>query len=760
MAEANKSSNLSKDDVSCKKNALKLEIDELILKIRNYVKVEDKERLLMAVADLSLVTNLVSEGNAITSSLESSPKYYVEYLQSIIVSEDDCCNTSALTVGQLEEIASRYFGDFDRLFKLVLDYLICWGFDEISMNSDHGIDILEAQALFMVRGMRYQFLQHDYFAPLISAHSNELERLFGISAIQLMEGLDALERSLSQGIGDLIMELQNSMQSLEQNILCENNAFDISILSDDKRSELKCILLNIFGVDRYNVEQISGWPDKLLRELSYGPGEAKFSDSGYDRWPIISLPVQERPFIRLKGVTYCFDYNSLFDNFYRALQRAVLRLDPSYRQEWQINQQSASEGAVANLFSKILPGARILRNNFYGPKKKRCENDLLVIYADQLIIVEIKSGQFTGAPPFTNFESHKRKYNNLITGADSQCVRLMDYIRESNGIFPIYDQHGKLVTELNIGSFSDITAMSITIENVNGFAARASKVPFMNVSRDAISIAFDDLLTYEAYFDSSCEFLHFFKERKVAAQHPRLSLFDELDHLGMYIDYNLYSMEADDISRADVVLFDGCRLELDQYFYKFKLPCENVKKPIQLMPPMLQKIIRFLDESESKNKVATSSYLLNFSYEARGQFNDVVELALDRLRTTKIQSPVFFGGNAESIRMTVFVKQLSLPSKTKNQMLDYVWSLILVNQEAMRSLLVLTFDEEDHLKDVDLSFQSFSNVPQKEIARLREEGKKICARLVARHVEMYGKIGRNHRCPCGSGKKYKRCHGR
>ena len=70
-------------------------------------------------------------------------------------------------------------------------------------------------------------------------------------------------------------------------------------------------------------------------------------------------------------------------------------------------------------------------------------------------------------------------------------------------------------------------------------------------------------------------------------------------------------------------------------------------------------------------------------------FNDVVELALDRLRATKIQSPVFFGGSAESIRMTVFVKQLSLPSKTKNQMLDYVWSLILVNQESMRSLLVL-----------------------------------------------------------------------
>ena len=24
---------------------------------------------------------------------------------------------------------------------------------------------------------------------------------------------------------------------------------------------------------------------------------------------------------------------------------------------------------------------------------------------------------------------------------------------------------------------------------------------------------------------------------------------------------------------------------------------------------------------------------------------------------------------------------------------------------------------------------------------------------------LYGKVGRNAQCPCGSGKKYKRCHG-
>jgi hypothetical protein len=41
----------------------------------------------------------------------------------------------------------------------------------------------------------------------------------------------------------------------------------------------------------------------------------------------------------------------------------------------------------------------------------------------------------------------------------------------------------------------------------------------------------------------------------------------------------------------------------------------------------------------------------------------------------------------------------------------------------------------------------------------REQQADLASKVVSRHSTARAKIGRNERCPCGSGLKYKRCHG-
>ena len=41
----------------------------------------------------------------------------------------------------------------------------------------------------------------------------------------------------------------------------------------------------------------------------------------------------------------------------------------------------------------------------------------------------------------------------------------------------------------------------------------------------------------------------------------------------------------------------------------------------------------------------------------------------------------------------------------------------------------------------------------------RELRAEFASKIASRHSTDYAKIGRNERCPCGSGLKYKRCHG-
>ena len=41
----------------------------------------------------------------------------------------------------------------------------------------------------------------------------------------------------------------------------------------------------------------------------------------------------------------------------------------------------------------------------------------------------------------------------------------------------------------------------------------------------------------------------------------------------------------------------------------------------------------------------------------------------------------------------------------------------------------------------------------------RELRAEFASKIASRHSTNHAKIGRNERCPCGSGRKYKRCHG-
>jgi len=61
---------------------------------------------------------------------------------------------------------------------------------------------------------------------------------------------------------------------------------------------------------------------------------------------------------------------------------------------------------------------------------------------------------------------------------------------------------------------------------------------FLNLKSRAISISMDDLMVYCDYFESPWFFMHYLKQREAATQIETLALYDELDHLGLYINYN------------------------------------------------------------------------------------------------------------------------------------------------------------------------------------------------------------------------------
>lgn len=730
------------------------EIRECIESIRNYIQIDQQEILLMAVTDISNFSNPSPEGDILFYKQGGLPSRPVEYLQSLVASTN---NTICLHVTDedIELLAHQYLHDQEMLFEKATQYLM---FRSLALEDDSETNFLafEAQMMHMVRGDRYRFLQLDYIRPLMLVHDSEFQKLFGVSANAVIDGYERLEKALPNGR----LEGLTTLRELFEKAGSADEA-NFSIIPEEDFQAAEEAFLEAFSVHHFNVGRITNWPKTFMDALSFAPGEACFFEEGEMRyWPIVTLPIVDRPFIRLNGETYCFDYYSLTDNFYRAVQKAILRLDPGYSEQWQQRQKEASESMVESVFKEMLPGCISYADNYYGSKKHRNENDLLIIYRDALLVVEVKAGRFTDAPPVSNFDSHIKRYKELIQKSNSQCTHMRDYIRESGVELVLYDQYMQPKAVLNISNVNSIFCLSVTIENINTYAARAEKLGFLNLREGVSCIAIDDLMTYKRYFNNPLEFLHFLKQREIASLNERIALNDELDHLGMYIAHNCYSLEVNNIPKGDTLCMTGYREDLDSYFERVDTPLPQLEKPRQNMPKRFREIIDVLFRSNNSEAVSISSYLLDFSSDARQQLSDGIDMTLERQASTGRQCALSFSGKEDSIRMTYFVFQDELhDAQTDQEMFDYTTSLLLANGEKERMMLSFRFDMNYALQSVSARSISINQIPPCRIDELKSRGEEMGDFRVAKYKREHGRIGRNQPCPCGSGRKYKKCHG-
>lgn len=731
------------------------EINECVESIRSYIQIDQQEILLMAVTDISSFSNPSPEGNILFYKQDDLPSRPVEYLQSLIASTNNTIRLH-VTDEDIDRLAHQYLHDQEMLFEKTTQYLM---YRELALDdeSETSRAAFEAQMMHMVRGNRYRFLQIDYIRPLIRVHESEFQKLFGISANIVIDGYKKLEKALSNGRLEGLATLRKLFEKAGS-----AEEIDFSKILEEDSEAAEEASLEAFSVYHFNVKRITNWPKTFIDALSFAPGEGHFFEEGEMKyWPVVTPPIVDRPFITLNGETYCFDYYSLTDNFYRAIQKAILRLDPSYSEQWQQNQKEASESMVESVFKEMLPGCISYADNCYGSKKHRNENDLLVVYRDALLVIEVKAGRFTDAPPVSDFNSHIKHYKELIQKSNSQCAQMRDYVSNSDAELVLYDQRMQPKATLDISNVNSIFCLSVTIENINTYAARAEKLEFLNLKAGVSCIAIDDLMTYREYFENPLEFLHFLKQREIASLNKRLALNDELDHLGMYIAHNCYSLEVDSIPEMGILYMTGYREDLDSYFERVGTPLPQLEKPRQNMPKRFREIIDVLLNSSNPQAVSISSYLLDFSSEARRQLSDGIDMALRRQANTGRQCALSFSGTGESIHMTYFVFQDELhDAQTDQEMFDYVASLLLANNENERMMAFFRFDANYALQSVGARSINIDQIPPSRINELKSRGEQMGDFRVAKHKKEHGKIGRNQLCPCGSGKKYKKCHGR
>lgn len=727
-------------------------IDSLIENIRKNVSLCDAKSLMNFIISIRQMVMLNKGSEAEYSEMDNESLNVLEYIQSIIISDGANLKDSGKDRSALY---NEILADTEELYKEIRVFLVLWEAkmqrDSNNENMEELMYVFEAQLFSYVRGERYQMFQIPYYEELLVPFNEYFEEIYGVSSQDIICGLKKLEKSLSSGRIDSIKAMGDLMDKFGE---CETDAERQDFMERHKQYG-ENLMQEILGISLFDINEVTNWPEKFIDDLSFEAGTNKelFMHEEFPGWPIWNLPVQRKPFVKIGERAYCFDYYIVFDNLYRAIQRVVRSKGRKYEDGWGKIQQETSETLVEKLFRKLLPGCNTYVGNYY---QKDFENDLLVTYRDVLIIVEIKAGSFTYTPALTDMAAHKASFEALVSKASKQCKRTLDYL-EASECADFFDSCGGKKVSLRRNDYSQVYSFCVTIDDFNTFAAHAEKVNFIKIQSGTISISVNDLWAYSEYFKSPIKFIHFLKQRQNATKIKELSLKDELDHLGLYIENNMYSIYAERMGQGHLVNYNGYREDLDKFFSSLYNPNYKAEKPEQCIPELYERIC-ILSE---KNDIETSftNFILDFSSESKENFVKSIYMMLER---EKVVGGEIVGINVQNGCYCLYVYQPGIEPLSKQYKEDYAKGVMLYHQVENCWMIEFCFDEIGGLDSICVKLLKKKDIEPSRIKELLEIGQKGVANRTKSFLMRTNqkKVYPNDRCPCGSGKKYKKCCGK
>jgi preprotein translocase subunit SecA len=443
------------------------------------------------------------------------------------------------------------------------------------------------------------------------------------------------------------------------------------------------------------------------------------------------------------------------------LRRIVVELEPAYKESWNDGQKAASEELPFTYLAQLLPGARVYRPIFYrrkvgnGPAQWH-EADGILIYEDHIFVIEVKGGAFTYTSPANDLDAHLASLRALLQAPARQGSRFVDFL-ESAPEVSIADSEHNEITKLRRADFRHVTVCTITLDAFTALAARAQHLAPLGIDvgqRPLWPLSLDDLRVYAELFDNTLIFLHFVEQRVRAGRSDKVDLNNEMDHFGIYITENNYTQYAEELSEhADKMQFDGYTTPVNEYFSAV-LVGDAPPKPRQKMSSRIAEIIDLLGTSNEPHRAELSSYILDCAGDWRDTLASSIENALKENKELKRSRPLSSYGGME---MTQFVLSPDAP-RNAELAIEHTRVVMLADNKAVRRLVELEYDKDGKLYGAHLRRVTLAGVPDAEVEHLRAKGVALQRRRIE-SAQAKAKIGRNDQCPCGSGKKWKKCHG-
>ena len=468
------------------------------------------------------------------------------------------------------------------------------------------------------RGYRYQPLEAEFFTFVLAPHDDVLIQLYGMPAAEIAHHLQAA----------LNTPISFSEDGSEDALARQRNA------------------------EARDLARTSALPMSLLADLAYVRGEEQefFAPGALRGTPLRTMPARVKPLVVIGDGYYACDPYFIRDSTYRAIQRAVIRRLPDYLNTWRERQTELTEHAFQHLLQRQLRGAEVLHSVRYGDLPEKPDTDMLILLGDVLLVIEVKAGVMAMHSPALHFDQYIGKVTDLVLKAYRQAARFLRYAA-SREVVPLYQKEdGKYreVRRLRLADYRKVIPIGLTLEAFTPISSNCKNLeeiqPILG-QHPFISMSIDDLMVLSHFLPGSGELFHYLEVRQHLAGIKQAFLYDEVDHLGMYVQQNRFDVFASLCVEhgEELILYDRSSGIINRYYAN--PDWRQLAPPQQAYPEPLPALLASMDEHRHASFLHASTLIRDMGMERRHQLADAIVRLLPQLEQVAMQHVAFINSS-------------------------------------------------------------------------------------------------------------------
>lgn len=634
--------------------------------------------------------------------------------------------------------------------------------DELKPNAQ-GNDPLMAHLRLhstTVRGTAYPIQIYRKIKEVLGPFEEHFKAQFGVGPVR---AADIAKAILFQMEDNLLFSNEEINEIIARGISCHDQGAAGQAESESLAAEFRKIMEDMGDQWIPTIEQVASRLKSLdpneWNALAECVGLTEASRSDLKE----SVEVQDRPIYFLTPeMAFGAQGTAVLDAIFQFFDKEARR-DPSLTNRYGDRISNWMEAKIAQLLKGIFPPECVFENAYYpNPDREghEAETDSIVKWGPILIIIEAKGKKVDPQ----GFRGADRKLKNTISGnvhdAFVQASRVIRAL-ENNGSITFKEKSTDRKITVSHTELRRVMPISVTLQHLLGIPTRLAVTQRLGLFKGGAypwCVSIDDLEVITRFAGSPDVFLHYI-ERRIAHQSCETELnADELDVFGHYLDNRLHPSlyekrpEMLEHEGPKAIAISGGEERFGPFFtaewYGFQLPDKVPKLDI---PSEVAKILEELRSRPDDGARFIAFALLGLSDGTLQRIDRNLSVIREGPKPTRqIYRTTFAEGQ-------IVVNLMAHASMGEEEFFQNVFIRSRIEHYRARALATVTIgiDLRDRRAFQMAQWLDGEWKYEESMERFLEEDRQSERSIIMPPGSQT--VSRNSLCPCGSGRKFKRC---